>query len=183
MFFIFTKLKINFHVFEQIKGKIVLYNPPYENYGKSVAYRLNGAAEAGKHGAVACIVRSVADFCIASPHTGVQFYVEGVPKIPVATIPPADANMIHRIISRGKVVKLLLKMEAENLPDFESRNTILEVKGQTSPEEIVLVSGHLDSWDQGTGAMDDAGQSYNHKLLKDEFNHHFLLQEVALYPG
>jgi len=142
---------------DQAKGKIVLYDVPFTSYGKTVQYRLNGAVEAAKVGAVASLIRSVGPFSMQTPHTGTSRYEEGVKKIPHAAITLEDAAMIHRMSNRGDTIRILLKMEAKTLPDATSRNIIAEIKGSEKPEEIVVFGGHIDSWDVGQGVMDDAG--------------------------
>jgi carboxypeptidase Q len=137
------------------KGKIVLFNVPYTNYGETVAYRSGGASMAAKVGAVAAIVRAVGPMGLRTPHTGGMNYVADVAKIPTAAIPAEDANRIQRLVNRGINVRLRLKMEAKFDPDVESFNVVGEIKGSEKPEEIVLVGGHFDSWDPGMGASDD----------------------------
>ncbi len=142
---------------EQAKGKIVLYDVPFTSYGKTVQYRLNGAVEAAKVGAVASLIRSVGPYSMKTPHTGTSRYEEGVTRIPHAAITLEDAALIHRMSDRGETIKIRLDMEAKTLPDVPSRNIIAEIKGSENPEEIVVFGGHIDSWDVGQGAMDDAG--------------------------
>ncbi|XP_067133302.1 carboxypeptidase Q-like [Centruroides vittatus] len=144
----------------QVKGKIVVYNQDFVSYGKSVQYRDYGAEWAAKFGGVASLIRSVTPFSIYSPHTGWQDYSNNVTKIPTACITIEDAEMIYRMAKRGTKVVIHLKMSAKNLPPVQSRNTIIEMKGQTFPQQIVLVSGHLDSWDVGEGAMDDGAGAF-----------------------
>lgn len=153
----------NFEELEQIKdkvkGKIVLYNAEFTSYGQTVQYRMNGAVEAAKHGAVASIIRSVGPFSMQTPHTGTMYYDEGVKKIPHAAITIEDAMMIQRLYDRGENIKIHLELNAQTLPDTESRNVIAEIKGTESPEEIIVLGGHIDSWDVGQGVMDDGGGS------------------------
>jgi carboxypeptidase Q len=137
------------------KGKIVLFNVPYTNYGETVAYRSGGASMAAKVGAVAAIVRAVGPMGLRTPHTGGMNYAEGTAKIPTAAIPAEDANRIQRLVNRGINVRLRLRMEAKFDPDVESFNVVGEIKGSEKPEEIILVGGHFDSWDPGMGASDD----------------------------
>ncbi|XP_007532316.1 carboxypeptidase Q [Erinaceus europaeus] len=144
----------------EARGKIVVYNQPYVNYSKSVQYRVSGAVEAAKVGALASLIRSVTSFSIYSPHTGIQKYQDGVPKIPTACITVEDAEMVARMASRGSRVVVQLKMGAKNYPDVDSFNTVAEIIGRKYPEQVVLVSGHLDSWDVGQGAMDDGGGAF-----------------------
>jgi len=142
---------------EQAKGKIVLYNIPFTSYGQTVRYRIDGAVEAAKHGAVASLIRSVTPYSMITPHTGTSRYQEGVKKIPHAAITIEHAKMLQRMQDRGEELLINLKMEAETLPDAQSRNIIAEIKGSVKPEEIVVIGGHIDAWDVGQGAMDDAG--------------------------
>ena len=138
------------------KGKIVLFNVPYTNYGETVAYRSGGARMAAQHGAVASLVRSVGPMGLRTPHTGGMNYGdEPVTKIPTAAITVEDANRIQRLVNRGLRVRLRIKMEAHFEPDVESFNVVGEIRGSEKPDEIVLVGGHFDSWDPGTGASDD----------------------------
>lgn len=139
-----------------VKGKIVLFNVPYTNYGETVAFRSGGASMAAKHGAVASLVRSVGPMGLRTPHTGGMNYADGVEKIPTAAIPAEDANRIQRLLNRGVKVRLKLKMEAKFDPDVESFNVVGEIKGSEKPDEIVLAGCHFDSWDPGMGASDDA---------------------------
>lgn len=142
---------------EEAKGKIVLYNVPFTTYGETVQYRVNGASEAAKHGAVGSLVRSVGPYSMNTPHTGTSSYQDGVEKIPHAAITIEDAMMIQRMADRGEKIEILLKMEAETLPDVQSRNVIAEIKGSEFPDEIIVLGGHIDSWDVGQGVMDDGG--------------------------
>ncbi|XP_043116243.1 carboxypeptidase Q-like isoform X2 [Puntigrus tetrazona] len=141
----------------EAKGKIVVYNQPFVSYGETVAYRASGASEAAKVGAVASLIRSVTPFSINSPHTGWQWYEPGVPQIPTACITVEDAQMMARMALRGQRIVLRLTMGAQTLPDVDSYNTVAEITGSEHPEQVVLLSGHLDSWDVGQGAMDDGG--------------------------
>lgn len=139
------------------RGKIVLFNRPFTDYDSTVIYRTRGAMEAAKAEAIASLVRSVTPFSLYTPHTGNMRYTNGVPKIPHAAITVEDAEMLHRMQKRGEKIVVQLKMEAETLPDVMSRNVIGEIRGREKPGEVVIVSGHIDSWDVGQGAMDDAG--------------------------
>ena len=142
---------------EQVRGKIVVYNVPYTNYGATVQYRHSGASRAARHGAVAALVRSVTPVSLQTPHTGGMAYEEGQPKIPTAAITIESAELLQRMHDRGDRPILRLKMEAKFLPDAESANVIAEIKGSEKPEEVIVVSGHYDSWDVGQGAHDDGG--------------------------
>ena len=141
-------------------GKIVVFDQVYINYGVSVAYRDYGAYQASKVGGVASLIRSIAPFSINSPHTGWQYYKNGTAKIPTACITIEDAEMLSRIAARGEKIVIHLYMEAQNLPRATSRNTVGEIVGTKYPDQVVLVSGHLDSWDVGQGAMDDGGGAF-----------------------
>uniref|UniRef100_A0A2K6PXN3 Carboxypeptidase Q n=1 Tax=Rhinopithecus roxellana TaxID=61622 RepID=A0A2K6PXN3_RHIRO len=144
----------------EARGKIVVYNQPYINYSRTVQYRTQGAVEAAKVGALASLIRSVASLSIYSPHTGIQEYQDGVPEIPTACITVEDAEMMSRMASRGIKIVIQLKMGAKTYPDTDSFNTVAEITGSKYPEQVVLVSGHLDSWDVGQGAMDDGGGAF-----------------------
>jgi len=142
---------------EQAKGKIVLFNLPFTEYRETVIVRRLGAIEASKAGAVASLIRSVGPFSMQSPHTGNMAYKDEVKKIPHAALSLEDAEMLARMQARGEKLKIQLKMEAHMLPDGYSRNVIADIPGGEHPEQIVIVSGHIDSWDVGQGAMDDGG--------------------------
>jgi len=150
---------------EAAKGKIVLFNnvmPPYDaekgsGYGTAVQYRGRGATMASKQGAVACLIRSVTAKSLRSPHTGAMRYAEGDVKIPAAALSVEDADTIARLFAAGIPVVVNLKMEAKTLPDAESANVVGELRGSTKPDEVVVIGGHIDSWDVGHGAHDDGG--------------------------
>ena len=139
----------------EAKGKIVLFNVPFTNYGETVQFRSGGASMAARHGAVASLVRAVGPMALRTPHTGGMNYANDVAKIPTAAIPAEDANRVQRLVNRGIRVRMRLKMEAKFEADVESFNVVGEIKGGEKPEEIVLVGGHFDSWDPGMGASDD----------------------------
>ena len=140
-----------------VKGKIVLYNVPFTTYGETVAYRYSGASIAAKHGAVASLVRSVGDWSMNTPHTGVMSYDSEYDKIPTAALTIEDAMMLGRMYDRGEKITLKIDMEAKTVGDRWSRNVVSEIKGDKYPDEIVVVGGHIDSWDVGQGAHDDGG--------------------------
>jgi carboxypeptidase Q len=139
------------------RGKIVLFDVPFTTYGQTVQYRSTGAIAAARVGAVASLIRSVASYSMRTPHTGSMRYDSLVPRIPHAAITVEDAAMLHRMQDRGETVVVRLRMSAQTLPDAESRNVIGEIRGSDRPEEVVVLGGHIDSWDVGQGAMDDAG--------------------------
>jgi carboxypeptidase Q len=140
-----------------VKGHMVLFNVPFTNYGETVQYRTNGASRAAKLGAVAMLLRSVGVTGLRTPHTGMLRYDEGAPKIPAAAISAEDAERLQRMQDRGTAVRARLSMEARFLPDAQSYNVVGEIRGRERPEEVVVVAGHFDSWDVGTGATDDGG--------------------------
>ena len=144
---------------DQVAGKIVLFNAEFTSYGRTVQYRTNGAIEAAKHGAVASLIRSVTPYSMQTPHTGVMYYDDDVKKIPHAAITIEDAMLIQRLYDRGETIEVHLEMNAETLPDAESRNIIAEIEGTDFPDEIIVLGGHIDSWDVGEGVMDDGGGS------------------------
>ncbi|XP_060868839.1 carboxypeptidase Q-like [Metopolophium dirhodum] len=144
----------------QVSGKIVVYNQPYVSYSETVVYRSMGASEASKYGAVATLIRSITPFSLNTPHAGHQSYSEGVKKIPTACITVEDAELLYRMYNRGTKLEIFLKMDSKFFTNATSRNTVAEIKGTTEPDKIVLVSGHLDSWDVGQGAMDDGGGAF-----------------------
>ena len=105
------------------------------------------------------LLRSVGLLGLRTPHTGALRYEDGLARIPSAAIPIEDADRLQRLVDRKMKVVLRLRMEAQQLPDAPSANLVAEWRGRERPEEIVLIGGHIDSWDVGTGAMDDGGGS------------------------
>src|SRR5271170_113339 len=136
-------------------GKIVVFNAPYVNYGVTVAYRALGASRAAELGAVAVLVRSITPLAMQTPHTGALSYLPDHPKIPAAAISIEDAMLLDRMQQRGEKPRVHLEMQAHMEPDADSANVIGEMPGAEKPEEIVVLGGHLDSWDVGQGAQDD----------------------------
>lgn len=141
----------------EARGKIVLFNVPFTTYGETVRYRSGGAVAAARAGAVASLIRSVTPQSLRTPHTGGMAYSDSVRRIPHAAITVEDAGMIARMVARGERVRVKLTMSAQSLPDGASRNLVGELRGTTSPDEVVVMGGHIDSWDVGRGAVDDAG--------------------------
>ncbi len=141
----------------EARGRIVLFNVPFTTYGETVAYRVRGASEAARYGAVAGLVRSVGPVSLQTPHTGTLVYDEALPRIPHAALTIEGAALLQRLADRGERIVLTLKMDAEMLPDAPSRNVVAELEGREHPEEVVVIGGHIDSWDVGQGAMDDGG--------------------------
>jgi carboxypeptidase Q len=138
-------------------GRIVLLNVPFTDYGATVTYRTSGPSRAARAGAVACLVRSVGSDGLRTPHTGMLSYRAGTPPIPAAAIPTEDALRLQRLAHRGEPVRLRLSMEAAMQGEAESANVVGEIVGRERPREIVVIGGHIDSWDVGTGAVDDGG--------------------------
>ena len=142
----------------EAKGKIVLFDVPFTSYGQTVRYRSGAANAAGRVGAVAALIRSVSSFSMQNPHTGSMSYDTTLKvRVPAAALSVEDAAMIHRMVNRGEKVVINLRMSARKLPDVPSRNVVAEIVGSEKPDEIVVLGGHIDSWDLGTGAMDDGG--------------------------
>lgn len=151
---------------DKVKGKIVLFNYHFdklmagqghggEAYGQAVKYRSDGPSAAARLGAAAAIIRSVGGAEYRLPHTGQTDYAKDAPKIPAAAMTAEDADLIGSLAPQG-TVRMRLLLTPLTLPDAVSHNVIGDLKGSEHPEQIVIVSGHLDSWDLGTGAIDDA---------------------------
>ena len=150
---------------ERVVGKIVLFNYPFdkrmaaggrsfEAYDQAVVYRSDGPSAAARQGAVACLIRSVGSADYRLPHTGLTDYATDAPKIPAGAVTAEDADLIANLVRQGPV-KMKLVLTPQTLPEVESANVIADIKGSEHPEQMVIVSGHLDSWDLGTGAIDD----------------------------
>lgn len=148
----------------QAKGKVVLFNvpmPAYDTetrdpgYGSVVGVRVQGASLAAAHGAVAALVRSLTATSLSTPHTGTLRYDEDKPRIPAAAITVEDAAFIARLAGRGLPVEVRLTMEARDGGMVESGNVVAQLEGRERPQEIVVIGGHIDSWDVGQGAHDN----------------------------
>lgn len=139
---------------EQVKGKIVVYNPGWQGYGVNSQYRGAGPSRAAAKGAVAVLVRSATGLAMQTPHTGSLRYDPQAPKIPAAAISVEDALMIERLAKEGPV-SVHLQMEAHTEPEAQAGNVIGEIVGSEHPEQVVVLGGHIDSWDVGQGAQDD----------------------------
>jgi carboxypeptidase Q len=148
-----------------VEGKIVLFNRRFdrqmaaqgfglEAYREIVPYRTRGPSAAARLGAVAALVRSAGGSNYRLPHAGFTRYTEGVARIPAAALAGEDADLITGLSEEGPV-RLHLTLSPQTLPDAVSYNVVADLKGSEHPEQIVIVSGHLDSWDLGTGAIDD----------------------------
>jgi carboxypeptidase Q len=168
------------------KGKIVLFNHAFDKqlaarglggnaYGQAVMYRVAGPSVAAAAGAVAFLVRSVGGADYRLPHTGTAFYDPSLPKIPSAAVSAEDADLMANLASQGTVL-MQLTLTPQTLPKVESFNVIADWKGSVHPEQVVIVSGHLDSWDLGTGAIDDgAGVVVSMQTLH-------LMRKLNLHP-
>jgi carboxypeptidase Q len=142
---------------KDVKGKIVLLNVPFTTYGETRPFRSDGASRAAKLGAVGFLLRSVGPPGLRTPHTGAMTYAADAPKIPAAAIPTEDADRLQRLADRGVHPRVRLTMEAHFEPDAQSYNVVGELVGRELPTEVLVLGGHIDSWDVGTGASDDGG--------------------------
>jgi hypothetical protein len=140
---------------EKVEGRIVLLNPEWRGYGQTVVYRTAGPSKAAELGAKAVLVRSMTGVSLQTPHTGTLEYAEGVTKIPAAALSTEDTAMIQRLVKAGTPVQVRLMMEAHQEPDAPSHNVMGEIRGSEKPDEVVVLGGHIDSWDTGQGANDD----------------------------
>ena len=171
---------------DRVAGKIVLFNYPFDKqmaaegrggdaYGQAVVYRSDGPSAAARNGAVACLIRSVGGAEYRLPHTGQTKYANDAPKIPAGAVTAEDADLIADLARQGPV-KMKLILTPQQLPDAESYNVIADIKGSEYPEQVIIVSGHLDSWDLGTGAIDDgAGVAVSMEVAN-------LIQKLHLKP-
>ncbi len=166
------------------KGKIIFFNRPFdrkkfntfEGYGGAVDQRGEGAVEAARVGGVAALVRSVTSRIDDVPHTGAMWYLDTIPKVPAAAISTVGANFIDSLLSAGKTVRICLKLSCAALPPVESANVVGELVGTDHPEQVIVVGGHLDSWDKGQGAHDDgAGVVQSLEALR-------LIHDLGLRP-
>jgi carboxypeptidase Q len=139
----------------EARGKIVLFDVAYGGYAETVTYRNGGARAAAQAGAVGMLVRSIGPMGLRTTHTGSVNYVPEVPAIPAAAIASEDASRLVRLARSGRRVRLRIVLEGRREADVESANVVGEIVGRDKPNEIVLLGGHLDSWDVGTGASDD----------------------------
>jgi hypothetical protein len=146
-----------------IEGKIVFLNKPFdkslfrvlEGYANAVNQRVSGASKASEKGAIAVIVRSVTPGNTDTPHTGNMFYAEGIPKIPVVAVSTNDADVLSASIKQEPGTEVYMEIHCTANEDADSYNVIGEIKGNQYEDQIILVGGHLDSWDVGEGAQDD----------------------------
>jgi len=148
---------------KNISGKIVFFNKEldpklfdtFRAYGGAAFQRSSGPAEAAKYGAIGVVVRSLTSSIDEFPHTGVTRYIEGVNPIPAIAICTKHANVLSKWLKTDKGLKFYFKTTSKNLPETKSYNVIGEIKGCEKPEEIIVVGGHLDAWDNSEGAHDD----------------------------
>jgi carboxypeptidase Q len=171
---------------EAVKGKIVLFNHVFDKelaaqgngldaYVGSVVYRGAGPTAGVARGAAAVLVRSAGGADFRLPHTGMTEYAPGLPKIPAAAVTAEDADLLKNLTSQGRVT-LHVTLTPQTLPDADSYNVIADWKGSEHPEQVVVVSGHLDSWDLGTGAIDDgAGVAVSMQAIQ-------LMKDLGIRP-
>jgi carboxypeptidase Q len=127
----------------------------FEAYSGAVNQRGGGASEAAKYGAIGAIVRSMSNTLNDAPHTGGMRYAPNVGMIPAAAISTNAAELLSKTLKESPKTKFFFKQNCETLPDAPSHNVVAEIKGSEKPEEILVVGGHLDSWDLAEGAHDD----------------------------
>ncbi len=167
-----------------IEGKIVFYNRAFDQrfivtgdaYGNAVDQRVMGAIEASKFGAVGVVIRSMSSSLDTFPHTGIMFYKEGIKKIPAAAISTLAADELAQDLKTNPHLTFSFNQSCKILPDVKSYNVVGELKGQMFPNEIILIGGHLDSWDLAQGAQDDgAGIVQSMEVLQ-------IFKSLALKP-
>jgi len=147
----------------KVKGKMVFFNRPmdatkintFEAYGGAVDQRGDGSVEAARLGGVAALVRSMTTRLDNVPHTGAMHYVDSIPKVPGVAISTIAANLLDSLLSVDPHLKVHLRLSCVTLPDAESANVVGELRGSEKPEDVIVIGGHLDSWDKGRGAHDD----------------------------
>ena len=170
-----------------IAGKIVFYSAAMDMnlvesgdafgaYSKAVGFRGSGADRAAEYGAAAVIIRSVGSAPLRTPHTGSVHYGGKHPKVPAGAVTAEDAMLIERLLARGERVRMHLVLTPRTMPDVASANVVAEIRGREKPEEIVLIGGHLDSWDLGTGAIDNASGV---SMVMDTMR---AIRELGLHP-
>ena len=169
-----------------VKGKILLFNEIFDKqlaaegnggaaYGQAVVYRTEGLAIGAGEGAVAVLVRSAGGADYRLPHTGATSLYPGVTLIPSAAVTAEDADLLANLTKQGPV-RMHLTLTPQTLPPVKSYNVIADWKGSEHPEQVVIVSGHLDSWDLGTGAIDDgAGAVASMQAIH-------LLRQMGIHP-
>jgi Zn-dependent M28 family amino/carboxypeptidase len=169
---------------DKAKEKIVFFNRPmdrslvstFQAYGGAVNQRVRGAVEAARVGGVFALVRSMTTRLDDVPHTGAMNYADSIPKVPTGAVSTKGAELLSEIISKEKNVKITVNLSAQILPDVESANVVGELRGSEKPDEVIVLGGHLDSWDKGQGAHDDgSGCVQSIEALR-------LLKELGLKP-
>jgi carboxypeptidase Q len=148
---------------ETTRGKIIFYNRPmdpakfntFEAYGSAVNQRSAGAVEAGKVGGIAALVRSVTSRADDVPHTGAMHYNDSIPPVPAAAVSVKGADLLDSLLKIDPKLKVRIILSSRTMSDVESANVMGELKGSEKPGEVIVVSGHIDSWDKGQGAHDD----------------------------
>ena len=161
---------------EKVAGKIVLFNPEWKGYGQTVMYRTAGPSRAGELGAAAVLVRSMTGVSLQTPHTGALEYDESAPKIPAAALSLEDTAMLRRLLDSGVPVRVKLMMEAHQESEANSHNVMGEIRGREKPNEVVVLGGHIDSWDIGQGANDDGSG------IMATFEAVALIKKLGLHP-
>lgn len=171
---------------DKVAGKIVLFNAKFDKqlaamghggpaYGQAVIYRGLGASAAAKQGAIAALVRSVGGADYRLPHTGAMRYQLDVPRIPAAAVTAEDADLLAYLTQQGPV-RMHMVLTPQQLADVDSYNVVADLKGSEQPDQVVIASGHLDSWDLGTGAIDDgAGVAVAMQVAQ-------LIKQLGLHP-
>ncbi len=148
---------------DEVRGKIVFFSravdqtllDTFSGYGSAADQRVYGGIEGAKYGAVGIIVRSVTTKYDNVPHTGVMLYVDSLPRIPGVAVGYEDADLLSAALKKDPSLQLALQLNCQTLPDAKSYNVIGEIRGSEYPDEIIVVGGHLDSWDVGDGAHDN----------------------------
>jgi carboxypeptidase Q len=166
------------------KGKTVFFNRPFdgtmfntfEAYGGAVDQRWAGSIQTAKAGGVLALVRSVSPHIDNVPHVGVMGYADSVAKVPGVAISTVGANRLSELLKKDANLKVSVNVTCETLPDVESANVVGEIRGTEFPDQVIVVGGHLDSWDKGQGAHDDgAGVVQSMEALR-------LLKQLGLKP-
>ena len=159
----------------EVKGKIVYFDYPFDPrqietfraYADAVRYRVQGASNAARYGAVGVLIRSVTNSLDNNPHTGSMTYNDSFPEIPAAAIGLQDADRLAAALQNNGQVSVYLRTMGQMLPDTLAHNVIGEIRGSEVPGEVIVVSGHLDSWDPAEGAQDDgAGCVHSIEVLR-----------------
>jgi hypothetical protein len=169
---------------DSVKGKVIFFNRPmdpklpntFQAYGGAAIQRVRGATEAAKRGAVGTLVRSLTLRIDDYPHTGLMQYDPGITKIPAACISTRGANLLSELLKKDPSTKFGMKLSCKELEPVISHNVVGDIKGSKEPNEIIVVGGHLDSWDLSPGAHDDAaGCAHSLEALR-------LIKELDLKP-